>query len=223
MDLTASQLTTAILSLIAFIISVTVHEFGHAWMANKLGDDLPRSQGRLTLSPLAHIDPFGTIIMPLVAALAPGGFPLLAWGKPVMTNPTKYTKRLSPRVGDLLVSLMGPAMNLVLAVVVSLVLLGTGRAGVLTPAMATTAVDYLLVLNLRLMFFNLLPVPPLDGSALVAAVLPQRLQFIPQFLRRYGTILFFILLLSGGLRIVMRPADRLIGAWVGALMRLVTG
>lgn len=222
MDFSTDQLRAAILSLIAFIVSVTVHEFGHAWMANRLGDDLPRSQGRLTLSPLAHIDLFGTILMPLVGALAPAGFPLLAWGKPVMTNPGQYTKRLSPRLGDLLVSLMGPLMNLLLAAVASLALLGAGRIGILTAERAEATVDYFLVLNLRLMFFNLLPIPPLDGAALVAGVLPERLQVIPKFLRRYGFYLFFILLLSGGLRVAMRPADRLTGIWVNALMRHVS-
>ncbi|HVR64770.1 MAG TPA: site-2 protease family protein [Polyangia bacterium] len=219
MDFSTEQLRTALLSLIAFIVAVTVHEFGHAWMANRLGDDLPRTQGRLTLSPLAHIDLFGTILMPLVAALAPAGFPFLAWGKPVMTNPKHY--RISPRLGDMLVSLMGPLMNLVLAIVASLALWASSRAGVLTISTAQAGVEYFLVLNLRLMFFNLLPIPPLDGAPVLAGVLPERLQIIPRFLRRYGFYLFFVLLLTPGLRWLMRPADRLTAAWVDVLMRHV--
>ena len=222
MDFTTAQLQTALLSLIAFIVSVTVHEFGHAWMANRLGDDLPRSQGRLTLSPLSHVDLFGTILMPLVGALAPAGFPMLAWGKPVMTSPSRFSKRLSPETSSLLVSLAGPAMNLVMAALAALLILSASWAGLLSAQGADLAVEYALVLNLRLMFFNLLPLPPLDGGSLVAWVLPDRLQFITGFLRRYGNILFFILLLSGGLRIAMGPADRLTGVLVGALMRHVT-
>ena len=219
MDFSTDQLRTALLSLIAFIVAVTVHEFGHAWMANRLGDDLPRTQGRLTLSPLAHIDLFGTILMPVVAALAPAGFPLLAWGKPVMTNPSRY--RMPPRAGDLLVSLMGPFMNLVLAALASAALWASGQAGLLTAGGAEAGTRYFLALNMRLMFFNLLPIPPLDGAALVAGVLPESLQGIPRFLRRYGFYLFFILLLTGGLRWLMRPADRLTAAWVDVIMRHV--
>jgi Zn-dependent protease len=219
MDFSTAQIQTALLSLIAFIISVTVHEFGHAWMADKLGDDTPRSQGRLTLAPQAHIDLFGTILIPLLAALAPGGFPMLAWGKPVMTMPSKNTRGLSARTANLLISLMGPMMNLVLSTVFAAGLLAAGRAGVLTPKIATTVIQFLVVLNLRLMFFNLLPLPPLDGGAIVAVLLPQRLQFIAHFLRRYGMILLFILLVTGALEIVMGPADRVTGVLVAALVR----
>lgn len=219
MDFSTGQIRTALLSLIAFIVAVTVHEFGHAWMANRLGDDLPRAQGRLTLSPLAHIDLFGTILMPLVAALAPAGFPMLAWGKPVMTNPSQY--RISPRVGDVLVSLMGPLMNLLMAALASLAMWASARVGALTANGAAAGIEYFLALNLRLMFFNLLPIPPLDGSALVAMVLPDRLQGITRFLRRYGFYLFFVLWLSPGLRWMMQPADRLTSAWVDVLMRHV--
>ena len=211
----------AIVSLIAFVLSIAVHEFGHAWMANRLGDRLPAQQGRLTLSPLAHIDPIGTILMPLVAIFMPGGFPLLAWGKPVQTNPSAYTTRLSQRTGHMLVALAGPAMNLVLAVVISILLVILARAGALTPAIAEAAIRYFLVLNIMLMFFNLLPVPPLDGGSVLAGLLPSNLQFIPQFLQRYGMILFFLLLLSGMLRIVMRPASQFAAAWAEVVMRLM--
>jgi Zn-dependent protease len=223
MDISLDQVQKAIVSLIAFILSVAVHEFGHAWMANHLGDRLPAQQGRLTLWPMAHIDPLGTIVMPLVAAFMPGGFPLVAWGKPVQTNPLNYTKRISPRVGHMLVSLMGPAMNLVLAVLISLLLIALGRAGVLArvPQLAEAAIRYFVVLNLTLLFFNLIPLPPLDGGSVLAGLLPESLQIIPQFLRRYGTILFFVLLLSGVFKILMRPAFFVSRVWVGTLIGLM--
>jgi Zn-dependent protease len=116
MHFSQEQIRNAVLYLIAFIVSVSVHEFGHAWMATRLGDTLPRAQGRVTLSPLAHIDLIGTILLPLFAALSPMGIPMLAWGKPVQTNPGSYsTRRFSRRTGHMLVALAGPFMNLVLA------------------------------------------------------------------------------------------------------------
>ena len=221
MDISADQVRTAIVSLIAFVLSIAVHEFGHAWMANRLGDKLPAQQGRLTLSPLAHIDPIGTILMPLVAIFMPGGFPLLAWGKPVQTNPKAYTQRVSPRIGHMLVALMGPAMNLVLAIVISILLVVVGRLGVLPIGIAEVAIRYFLMLNIMLMFFNLIPVPPLDGGSVLAGLLPDNLQFIPAFLKRYGMILFFLLLLSGMMKIVMGPASRIAAAWAGVVIRLM--
>jgi Zn-dependent protease len=220
MDISADQVRVALLSLIAFVISVAVHEFGHAFMADRLGDRLPRAQGRLTLSPLAHADLIGTIILPLLAAFTPG-VPMIAWGKPVQTNPANYTKRLSPRVGHMMVALMGPAMNLLLAVLISIVILALAKAGVLHRPLALDLMRYILGLNIMLMCFNLLPLPPLDGATVLAGLLPQRLQIIPQTLQRYGMILFFILLLSGALRFLMQPANRLTLAWAEALLRHV--
>jgi Zn-dependent protease len=221
MDISVDQVRGALMALVAFVVSVSVHEFGHALVADRLGDRLPRQQGRLTLSPLAHIDPLGTIVMPLVGAFLPGGFPLIAWGKPVQTNPRNYTDKLPRRVGRMLVSLAGPAMNLLLAVLVSIVFVLLGRAGKLPDFVAAALVRYLIALNLMLMFFNLIPLPPLDGAAVMAGLLPESLQAIPRALEKYGTILFYILFLSGALRVVMGPAYRLIQAWAMTLQRLV--
>ncbi|HEX3901529.1 MAG TPA: site-2 protease family protein [Polyangia bacterium] len=220
MGLSNEQIQRALLSLIAFVISVSVHEFGHAFVADRLGDRLPRMQGRVTLSPLAHIDLLGTIILPLVAALMPGSFPLIAWGKPVQTNPRNYT-RLSAKLGHMVVSLAGPAMNLLLAILVSIVFLILGKSGHLSAKAATILVQYFLALNIALMFFNLIPVPPLDGAAVLAGFLPASLDFIPRALQRYGMVLFFVLFLSGILRVVMRPAYHLVDVWAEALLRAV--
>ena len=217
MDFSPDRVRLALISLAAFVVSVAFHEFGHAFVADRLGDRLPRMQGRLTLSPLAHADPIGTIAMPLLAAFLPGGFPLIAWGKPVLTNPRNYTSRVSRRVGHMLVSLAGPGMNLLLALLGSAIFVVLGRAGKLSPVVATSIVRYVIGLNLALMFFNLIPMPPLDGGAVLAGILPESLQIIPSTLQRYGTIAFFILFLSGALGFVMRPAYHLIDAWVTAL------
>jgi Zn-dependent protease len=216
MGLESGQIQRALLSLIAFVVAVSVHEFGHALVADRLGDRLPRLEGRVTLSPLAHIDLLGTIILPLAAALMPGGFPLIAWGKPVRTSPRNYT-RLPPKLGHLLVALAGPTMNLVLAVVVSVVFLALGKSGNLSPTVATILIRYFLSLNLVLMFFNLIPVPPLDGAAVLAGFLPGALDFIPRALQRYGMLLFFVLFLSGALGFLMRPVYHLIDLWADAL------
>ena len=221
MGLSTEQIQRAVLTLIAFVVSVSVHEFGHAFVADRLGDRLPRMQGRVTLSPLAHIDLLGTIILPLAGPLLPGGYPLIAWGKPVQTSPRNYTARLSPRVGHLLVSLAGPFMNLVLAVGVSIVFVVLGKTGHLSPTAADIVVRYFLALNIALMFFNLIPLPPLDGAAVLSGFLPDALQFIPRTLQRYGTMLFFILFLSGFLGVVMRPAYHLVHVWADALQRIV--
>ena len=173
MDISADQVRVALLSLIAFIVSVSVHEYGHALVADKLGDRVPRLQGRLTLSPAAHIDPLGTLLLPLIAGLMPG-YPLIAWGKPVQTNPANYTRRFSTRTGSMLVSAAGPAMNLLLAILGSIVFVALGKAGVLTVPVAQALVRYVLAINLALMFFNLIPLGPLDGAAVLAGILPNR-------------------------------------------------
>jgi Zn-dependent protease len=221
MDFSPEQLRRALLSLVAFIMSVSVHEFGHAWMADRLGDRLPRAQGRLTLSPLAHIDLVGTILVPLLAAFMPGNFPMVAWGKPVQTNPTNYTRRLPARQGHMLVAVMGPFMNLLLAVLLTLVFVAITKSRGMSPEHAALFIDNLITLNIVLLFFNLIPLPPLDGGTVLAGLLPESLQAIPRVLQRYGMILFFILLLSGGFRYLMRPAYHVVEVWGSALMRLV--
>jgi Zn-dependent protease len=220
MDISPDQVRLALLSLIAFLVSVSVHEFGHAFMADRLGDRLPRTQGRLTLSPFAHADLVGTIILPLLAAFNPG-LPMLAWGRPVQTNPDGYTKRLPRRVAHMLVALMGPAMNLLLAVLISVVVLALAKAGAIRLPLATALVRYVVFLNLVLMFFNLIPLPPLDGANVLAGFLPEKLQIVPQTLRRYGTLLFLVLYLSGVFSFVMKPAFHFAAAWADAVLEHV--
>ena len=221
MDLSADQVRVALLSLIAFIVSVSVHEYGHALVADKLGDRVPRMQGRLTLSPIAHIDPLGTLLLPLIAGLMPG-LPLIAWGKPVQTNPMNYTRRFSTRTGSMLVSAAGPAMNLLMALLGSIVFVALGKAGVLTDAVAHAVVRYVLLVNLTLLFFNLIPLGPLDGTAVLAGVLPQSAQPFVEGLRRYGMGLLLLLMLTGTLKHLMQPAFVVQAAWVKALVHLVS-
>jgi Zn-dependent protease len=138
----------------------TPHEFAHAWLATRLGDDTPRLQGRLTLNPLAHVDWLGTTILPAITSLVGGGF--LGWGRPVMTNPGKLRWGLN---GLALVAMAGPVSNVIFAVILAAVARATVNAA---PALAQFAARGV-SLSLYLAIFNMLPVPPLDGSKLLLA------------------------------------------------------
>jgi Zn-dependent protease len=220
MDVSNEQVRHALLSVVAFVLSVSFHEFGHAFVADKLGDGLPRAQGRVTLSPLRHIDPLGTIVVPLLATFAAGA-PFIAWGKPVQTNPDAMTRRFPRTVNNLLVSLAGPTMNLVFAVLVSVVLVVLAKSGHMTRGGAELIVRYMIVLNISLLFFNLLPVPPLDGGAILALVLPQRIRGVLPLLQRYGILVIILMFATGLGSLVMRPASILAAAWGRMLMGFV--
>lgn len=220
MDVSNEQVRNALLSVVAFVVSVTFHEFGHAFVADRLGDGLPRAQGRVSLSPMRHIDPLGTIVVPLLAALA-AGIPFIAWGKPVQTNPSAMTTRFPRSVNNLLVSIAGPLMNLLLAVLVSVVLIGLARTGTLSRELAVTVVRFMVVLNISLMFFNLLPIPPLDGASILGLVLPERARRVLPVLQRYGMIIILVLFATPIGAVVMAPAGKLALAWGRALMSFV--
>jgi Zn-dependent protease len=218
-DVSADQVRVALFSVIAFVVAVSLHEFGHAFVADRLGDRIPRLQGRLTLSPLAHIDPIGTLAMPLFGALS--GLPLIAWGKPVQTNPANYTKRFSMTTGHMLVAAAGPAMNLVLAVIASVVIVVLGKAGVLSPVLRDALIQYLLGLNIVLLFFNLIPLGPLDGAAVLDGLLPRSMSRVSELNRKYGMLVLMVLFFSPGLGLLMRPVYSLTGAWVRWLDAMV--
>lgn len=157
----ANTLINTALTVLLFVILVAPHEFAHAWVARFLGDDTPVMQGRVTLNPLAHIDWLGTVILPAVFSLMGGG--LIGWGRPVMTNPSKLR---GGRNGMLRVALAGPAMNILLAIPFAAgaaFLLGTYPAVASFCGRAT-------YLTLFLAIFNLMPVPPLDGSKILLAL-----------------------------------------------------
>jgi Zn-dependent protease len=219
LDITPEKVREALLLLAALIASISVHEFGHAWAATRLGDPLPASQGRLTLSPLRHIDVVGTILFPLVMFFT--HLPLLGWGRPVQTDRRAYTRRLSPVTGHVLVSLAGPAMNLALALLVSGLLLLGARAGLVSAVRFYAVFQQLIALNILLLFLNLLPIPPLDGGAVLEWVLPRSLRRVVLFLERWGFILLFGLsLLPNVLSYLLAPAHWVEGAWLSFLFRM---
>ena len=223
--LDVEQVRNALLYLLAFVASVCVHEFGHALAADKLGDRLPRIQGRLTLSPMAHIDPLGTIVLPLVGALvASSGIPMIAWGKPVMTSPNNYTRKLSRRTGSMLVALAGPMMNLLMALLGSVVFVVAAKTGT-SQGVLDGIFRFVLFLNIMLMFFNLVPLGPLDGATVLAGLLPQSMQGIAEWNRRYGVLVLLVLFMTSqlhlpGLNLILGPAARLAFAWRDGLLRM---
>jgi Zn-dependent protease len=221
MNLSPDVMREIILSVIALVLSVCVHEFGHAWAASRLGDPLPKSQGRLTLNPLQHIDPIGTLLFPIIMMSAGSG--MFGWGRPVQTNPSNYTRRLTRPTGSLLVSIAGPGMNLLMALLISSIIVVGVRTGVMGADLADGLISYLVRLNLLLMFFNLLPIPPLDGGAVLAWALPRSMQGAVDVLNRWGFLILLGLLVIpiGGAPVlswVMRPAYAAIHLWTSVLV-----
>jgi len=161
MNIDQAFLRSGLITYILLVASLTVHEWAHAFVADRLGDDTPRSHGRLTLNPMAHIDTLGTVLIPLVNIfIFRGSFALIGWGRPVMINPSNFTHR---RRDEILVSLAGPFANLVLALVTVIV----GALLVTRDPRLGEVVRLLIVMNVGFAIFNLLPVPPLDGGTLL--------------------------------------------------------
>ena len=188
---------------VVFLFSTTVHEAAHAWAADRQGDPTARLLGRLTLNPVPHIDPVGTLLLPIVAAFT--GAPLIGWAKPVPVD----TRRLrSPRWDFVRVAAAGPASNLVLAVAAAVafrfVPATLGARGGTADPVALVLLN-LLHLNLLLAIFNMIPVPPLDGGNVLGGVLggPWRARF--DALRPYGIFILYALMLSGALGALVRP------------------
>lgn len=167
MDLDLATLRNGLLFYIVLVCSLCIHEWAHAFVADRLGDDTPRSQGRVTINPVPHMDLFGTVIFPLLCIFALGGGFLFGWGKPVMVNPGNFKH---PRRDDVLVTLAGPASNLVLALLAAVV------GGLLYRNEPRTAEIFLLIvgLNVTLAVFNLLPLPPLDGGQVLRHAIRMR-------------------------------------------------
>ena len=187
----------------ALLGAISMHEFSHALAADLLGDRLPRAMGRLTPNPVRHLDPLGTILILLV------GF---GWGKPVEFRPQALS---SQRFGAALVALAGPAMNLLLALGAAFVWVAVD------PGPLTTLYrffNFFVAINILLAVFNLMPLPPLDGSRILTIFLPPRHQGIVYFLDRYGFLILLALVFFGGTAIIIPIVDR-----VGELILRIAG
>ena len=199
-DLTPDKMQTVVVGMIIFLLSIAVHEFGHAFVADRLGDRMPRSQGRVTLNPMAHADPIGTLLLPFFFLATTGqlGF---AWGKPVMHTTHDRKKRL-------LISFAGPAMNVLLAVVVAVASVLLVRFAVIEPAShADVALHSVVFFNFILFFFNLIPAAPLDGGSVVRGLIPESWVEAWDEFSVYAPFIFLAILLIPQLRIIFtRPA-----------------
>jgi Zn-dependent protease len=211
-----------ILWFVVFIFSLSFHEMAHAWTSERFGDDTGRLQGRVSLNPLAHIDPVGTVLFPLLGFMR-GGFSFFGWAKPVETNPLRWKNK---DLANIAVSAAGPISNMILALIAFIalkVMLGSGNytyAGrfngpfdLVTPMPGMpdwtlpvgTMVSALLITNISLAVFNLIPIPPLDGSHVLYTLLPDSLKDSYERLSQYGFLLLIALSVLGVFGAVIRP------------------
>ena len=199
-----------IIVLVPMILSLSVHEFAHAWSAIKLGDDTAKRMGRLTLNPMAHIDILGTIALPVILTVTGSGF-FFGWAKPVPVNPVRFRRGITMRTGSILTAVAGPASNIVIAFIASGIIVGAIRLGQMpsdNPVLIFLA--RMFQINIALAVFNILPVPPLDGHYL----LPEE---IKAKARHYQMFLFvgLILLINVAGGILATPIDFLYQTMIG--------
>ena len=197
---------TLLIYIIPLLFAITLHEAAHGWVASKLGDHTARMMGRVTLDPTKHIDPIGTIAIPLVLLLSSSGF-IFGWAKPV---PINFNALRNGKNGMIWVALAGPGANIVMAIcwlfvmIIAIkmnitVLIEMGRVGILV--------------NCVLAVFNLLPIPPLDGSRVISALLPNRLAYQYNQLEQYGLYILLGLMFLGGFNYLVRPWVELMLSW----------
>ena len=189
------------------LISLTIHEAAHAWTADRLGDPTARRLGRVSLNPLVHIDWIGTVLLPIIAAVS--NLPLIGWAKPV---PVSVGNLRHPRRDFMLVAAAGPISNLLQAIAWALVL----RVILAAPhGDAAYFLQRAVIINLLLMFFNLIPIPPLDGGNVLLGLLPPQLARHYSQLRQYGFLILYALMLSGyAARLILPPTAFLYGVLV---------
>ena len=187
-----------LLSLCIFFFAVIIHEYAHGWVAWKLGDSTARFMGRLTLNPIAHIDPIGTIFLPLILIITHSPV-LFGWAKPV---PVDFFNLNNPKRDMIWVGLAGPAANIIFAIALSLLL----KIPLLTASqLAVSVITAAIMANLVLAVFNLLPIPPLDGSRIVMGLLPYNLGAEYAKIEPYGFIIIFALLWMGFINTIIWP------------------
>ena len=213
-SLPAIDIAQIFISLIVLLFSLTVHEMAHAWTADRLGDPTARLLGRVSLNPMVHADPIGTILFPLIAMVS--GAPLIGWAKPVPVN-LRYLRH--PRRDYVIVAAAGPASNLVMALAASVLLVilpvsphTLGEPNVSVPIAAI--LSQLMRLNVLLAVFNMIPIPPLDGGNVLAGLLPPSLASAFNQVRPYGFLLLYALILTGGFDHIVVPPYRFIVSWL---------
>jgi Zn-dependent protease len=187
------------------LFALSVHESAHAWVADKCGDPTARLQGRISLNPIPHIDIFGTIIFPILLVIAHA--PVFGWAKPVMVNPYNFRNR---RRDGMLVAAAGPASNLLVAGVAILVFLALKGTGLLASPPVFTILLSLIIINIYLAVFNLIPIPPLDGSGVLEGMLKGNALRAYEQIKPYGFFILIIIIYTHVLDFIAEPIFRLV-------------
>ena len=216
MDFDITQLIAHLLIyMVVLLLAISAHEAGHAWMSYKFGDDTAFMLGRVTLNPVAHTDPVGTLLIPIISFVfgaiggALGSIPLIGWGKPTPVNPRKWENY---KLANVMVSVAGVLANLILltiGIVLAKIMMSQGFGieaffgGSQNPI--AIFVGDLMLLNLSLFVFNLLPFPPLDGSKILSTFLPQSFEPILNLLEQYGFLILMALIYIGVFRLIITP------------------
>lgn len=208
-----------IIYMVVLIFAISAHEAAHAWMSYRFGDDTARLLGRITLNPIAHVDPIGTLLIPIAAFIFAhmGGplavIPLIGWGKPTPVNPLRWRNK---NVANVMVSAAGIMANMLIAItafIVFKILLMTGTLGLVTSGTMSEDIAvplkmflfFSLIMNVSLAVFNLLPFPPLDGSKILQTFLPRSMEPILDGLERYGYLILMAFLYMGLFSKIFRP------------------
>ena len=197
--------------MVVLLLAISAHEAAHAWMSYKFGDDTARLLGRITLNPLAHIDPIGTLLIPIVGFIVSamgGSFFLIGWGKPTPVNPLRWRQK---DLANVMVSIAGILANLFIALIaftIFKILLITRLGPAIPDSLSEPVVlflNYLLIMNVSLAVFNLLPFPPLDGSKVLETFLPESMQPVLALLEQYGYLLLMVLMYMGVFGVIITP------------------
>ena len=201
-----------VIYMVVLLLAISAHEAAHAWMSYKFGDDTARLLGRITLNPVAHTDPIGTLLIPIVGfvfgAMGGGRLPLIGWGKPTPVNPLRWRQK---DLANVMVSVAGILANLLIAIIaftILKVLIVTGLIDSISDSLIEPVLlflQFLLTMNVSLAVFNLLPFPPLDGSKILDTFLPASMQPVMAVLEQYGFLILIVLMYMGFFSAIISP------------------
>jgi Zn-dependent protease len=210
-----------VIYMVVLLLAISAHEAGHAWMSYKYGDDTAFMLGRVTLNPVKHTDPIGTLLIPILSFVlgsvggALGNIPLIGWGIPTPVNPRKWA---SYKTANVMVSIAGIGANLIIAIIGFVIFKSLIETNAVNALNADTGLikplviflQYLIMLNVSLAVFNLLPFPPLDGSKVLSTFLPESFQPMFALLEQYGFLILMLLVYWGLIGMIIRPIFRLV-------------
>lgn len=205
-ELTSESIALGLTRYVVLLFSLSVHESAHGWMAHKLGDDTALREGRVSLNPLVHIDPIGTLILPLLQIFT--GIALIGWAKPTPYDPRNFRREVTLRQGHMLVAAAGPVSNLLLAFLCTAAFFVLARSGMIQEAHnpVVLLVGFGIQMNVVLALFNLVPIPPLDGSKVASYGLPGNFgERYDRVMEPYGYMILLVLFATGLLWLLLGP------------------